>query len=518
MNAQLLHPVDSGLRRLLFEDFELRLDSGELFQDGSPVKLQPQPAKVLEILASRSGEVVSREELRQLVWGDAFVDFDASLNFCVKEIRRALGDSATSPRFVETVPRRGYRFLMSVRTDEETPEPPQAPPLHPQPWSRLGAAGTAVGLLILLMVLLGSSLQRVPAPKDGPKTRLKPSSESANEAWLQGIYHLEHEQYEEADASFGKVILLDPDFAPAYPKLAKAQLKRKKPQDPEVAEALVRRALELDPDLADAHALLGELLFHQLDWSGAEQEIQKALDLDPENAEAYLAHSLYLQALGRHAEAIEAVRRARDLAPSSMLAGSNYAWYLYLDRQYEEAIRQARNTLKLYPLSAKTMPKEAQEGVLVCQDTILSSARMLGDRETALAAARGILETLGRPEEAARLRDLDEFWRGRELRIQKARRTMALDPFHPAKNAMVMGERERALDLLSRCTPKGALAQPFAAVEPVFDELHGDLRWPRVLNCLKLPAGETAFDWSEPFVPPGESGFEPGEPLVPVQR
>lgn len=498
MSTQLLQPVDSGLRRLLFEDFELRLDSGELFQGGSPVKLQPQPAKVLEALANRSGEVVSREEIRQLVWGDAFVDFDASLNFCIKEIRRALGDSATSPRFVETVPRRGYRFLMPVRIAEDSREllpqapPPPALPVPTRRWPRLGvAAGMAVGLLVLLTSLLG--LQPDPSLKRRPKTEPKPSSEDANEAWLQGIYLLEHEEYEKAETRLRDVMTLDPDFAPAYPKLAKAQLKREKPPDPEVPEALVRRALELDPDLADAHALLGVLLFHKLDWSGADREIQKALELDPQNADAYLTRSLYLQALGWNAEAIAAAKRAREIDPASMVADANIAWYLYLDHRYEESIHQARKTLDLFPLSSKTEPGAALESVKVCQDTILSSARMLGDRETALTAAKAILEALERPDEAARLRSLDEFWRGREQRIQEKLRTMAFDPYTQAKNAMIMGDRERALNLLSRCVPKGALATPFAAVDPVFDELHDDPRWPKILDdCLKLPADAPA--------------------------
>jgi DNA-binding winged helix-turn-helix (wHTH) protein/tetratricopeptide (TPR) repeat protein len=483
-------------QRLFFEDFELRLDSGELFQGGAPVKLQPQPAKVLEALASRSGEVASREEIRQLVWGDAFVDFDASLNFCIKEIRRALGDSATSPRFVETVPRRGYRFLLPVRTakdSRELPLPAPPPAVLPAPkarrWPTLGvAAGMAVGLLILLIVLLGTRLHQFPSSKDRPKTEPKPPSEPANEAYLWGVYLLKQEEYEKAEASFQETILLDPNFAPAYPKLAKAQLmNRGKPQKPEIAEAAVRHALELDPGLADAHALLGQLLFGRLDWNGARREIQTALAADPWNADAHLADSLYLQALGRNPEAIAAVKRARELDPAGMVADANLAWYLYLDHQYEEAIRQARKVVEIYPLGT-TAPREAKESLLVAQDTILSSAWMLGDRETALAAAKGILEALGKPEEANRLRNLDEFWRGREQRIQEALRTMAVDPYTPAKNAMVMGERERALTLLSRCAPKGSLAFPFAAVEPLFEELHDDPRWPKVLDCLKLPA------------------------------
>ena len=498
MNAQPpLSPMDSGLRRLFFAGFELRLDSGELFQGGTPVKLQPQPAKVLEVLAGRSGEVVSREEIRQLVWGDAFVDFDASLNFCIKEIRRALGDSATSPRFVETVPRRGYRFLMPVRTEEEAPQLPQTPPL-PAPkarWSRLGKAGMNVSLLILLTFLLGSRLHRVPAPKDGPKEPARSSSEPANEAYREGIYYLEHEEYEEADASFGKTVLLDPQFAPAYAALALARVKDTLmglPPVPDVegTEAAALRALKLEPGLPEAHNALGLIrLLRYHDWTGASREIRTALERDPESHEAYLAESLYLAALGWHEEAIKAVQRAREIDPDSMLAGANYAWYFYLDGQYEEAIRQARNVLKLDPLRAKTA------SVLICQDTILLSAWMRGDRETALMAAKEGLEALGLHQEAGRLRDLKEFFRGREQRIQKTMQAAPVDPYFLARTAMIQGERDRALDLLSRCAPKGSLSFPFAAVDPVFDELHGDPRWSKILDdCLELPADAPARD------------------------
>jgi DNA-binding winged helix-turn-helix (wHTH) protein/tetratricopeptide (TPR) repeat protein len=159
-----------GPSRLLFDEFELRPGSGELLLAGSPVKLQPQPARVLEALAARSGEVVSREEIRQLVWGDSFVDFDASLNFCIKQIRRALGDSATEPRYVETIPKRGYRFLQPVRMEQapglevSSPEPEPAPPespVLPRPkprtrWSPLAGLTAAGVAAVLLVFLIGS--------------------------------------------------------------------------------------------------------------------------------------------------------------------------------------------------------------------------------------------------------------------------------------------------------------------------------------------------------------------------
>src|SRR5580765_3813538 len=106
---------------LRFGAFELR--PGELRHQGDPIKLAPQPLKVLDRLARRSGEVVTRTEIRDHVWsGDTFVDFEQGLNFCIRQIREVLGDTADAPRFIETLPRRGYRFLMPVKSGLAQPE------------------------------------------------------------------------------------------------------------------------------------------------------------------------------------------------------------------------------------------------------------------------------------------------------------------------------------------------------------------------------------------------------------
>ena len=101
--------------RLRFGAFELDLKNGELRRGGALVKLQPQPSKVLALLATRAGQLVVREEIQQQVWtNDTFVDFDQGLNYCIRQIRAALSDDAETPEFIETVPRRGYRFLAAV--------------------------------------------------------------------------------------------------------------------------------------------------------------------------------------------------------------------------------------------------------------------------------------------------------------------------------------------------------------------------------------------------------------------
>src|SRR5579862_2603917 len=104
-------------RTLRFGLFELDLRSAELWKQGRKVRLEGQPVQVLICLLKRPGELVTREELRQELWpADTYVNFEHGLNAAVKRLRRALNDSADNPRFVETLPRRGYRFLAPVES------------------------------------------------------------------------------------------------------------------------------------------------------------------------------------------------------------------------------------------------------------------------------------------------------------------------------------------------------------------------------------------------------------------
>jgi DNA-binding winged helix-turn-helix (wHTH) protein/Tol biopolymer transport system component len=102
-------------RRLRFAQFELDLDARELLRDGRPVRIQPQPLRVLEILVLQAGTLVTRDELRQRIWDEAtFVEFDQGLNYCIRQIRLALGEDAATPLFIETLKKRGYRFTARV--------------------------------------------------------------------------------------------------------------------------------------------------------------------------------------------------------------------------------------------------------------------------------------------------------------------------------------------------------------------------------------------------------------------
>ena len=107
-----------------FGSFELDLDAERLLKNGRSIRIQPQPFKLLCLLTNRPGMLVTREEIQAALWaGDTFVDFDQGVNFAVKQVRDALGDRADDSLYIQTVPKRGYRFLAPVETG---PEPVEA--------------------------------------------------------------------------------------------------------------------------------------------------------------------------------------------------------------------------------------------------------------------------------------------------------------------------------------------------------------------------------------------------------
>jgi eukaryotic-like serine/threonine-protein kinase len=133
--------------KICFGAFQLDPASGELCKAGRPVKIHPQPFRVLLLLAERSGQIVTREEIRRCLWGDnTLVEFEGGINFCVRQIRAALEDDAENPRYLQTLPRRGYRFIATATFLEpaedsilSAPAPAVEPKLPPEEVAKLAA-------------------------------------------------------------------------------------------------------------------------------------------------------------------------------------------------------------------------------------------------------------------------------------------------------------------------------------------------------------------------------------------
>lgn len=156
----------SGLRRLRFADFEVDLATGELWRGAEHVRIQDLPFRLLAALLERPGELVTRADLNQRLWGtETFVDVDAGVNTAVAKLREALNDSADAPRFIETVPKRGYRFLAPVdviQADPAAPIEPTGPAPIASPIARVPpprrpratiVAATLAGVLVIIVGL-----------------------------------------------------------------------------------------------------------------------------------------------------------------------------------------------------------------------------------------------------------------------------------------------------------------------------------------------------------------------------
>ena len=158
------YTLSDTYRLLRFGVFELNLDLEKLHKNGTPLKLPPQPFKLLALLASRSGQVVTRDEIQEQLWGNAtFIDYEQGVNKCIKQIRTTLSDNPDNPLYLETIPRRGYRFLAPVRAKLVPVPPPQV---------KEASSG-------LIANVAGQVRQRIEAATQAPTPSSPPTTETS---------------------------------------------------------------------------------------------------------------------------------------------------------------------------------------------------------------------------------------------------------------------------------------------------------------------------------------------------
>lgn len=523
--------------RLRFGEFELRLVSGELLRDGEPVGLQRRPARVLETLARRPGRTVLRREIREAVWGpDAHVDADQSINYCIRQIRVALDDHADDPRYVQTVPRRGYRFIAPVEElfeDEggSAPAPtssPRAPAAEGSSANAPEAAGESgsvpiaelfgrriggrlLGVVLVLLLGVGTVFVLRQALGDGqPAGRPAESGErevasgperrrpapprapvviprEAHDRYLEARYLLDRASPDQFPTVGREAIeLLDqslseaPEFAPAWGALAEAWLYRLDMPRPEAmrqAGQAARTALELDPDLVKAHEILATTgLFLRIDWDSAVRHVRSALETDPRSTDALFLRALVLSAAGRHRQAIATARRTIELDPGKLQIAS-LGWLQFFARNFEQAIEEADRVLALAPSD------EPSHRVKVY------AALELGDEESAFAELERSwrLETGAAAEEDPPWHDVTDFFR-RRLEEQRAVEGW-VNPALEATFAIYAGEPGAALEPLVRgCEERSSgWDLPFARIDPRWDPLRDTSGFSRLLDCVGRP-------------------------------
>jgi DNA-binding winged helix-turn-helix (wHTH) protein/tetratricopeptide (TPR) repeat protein len=335
-----------------FDGWVLRPSSGELLRDGTTQRLAQQPLRMLIELLDHPGEVVTRERLVQVLWPKGIVDFDNSLNAVVRKLRLALGDESDTPRYIETLPRIGYRFIGPM-----TP----APAPSKVRWAIAGAVGL-VGVLAGLIwwdahqprTLMGPIAQV--GDSDGVG---RSSNQRAYELYLDGKFQRSRRDVNgspKAIEDFQAALREDPYFADAWAALAEtytgAGITQWMPIDAAFKEARTAalRAIELDPKLASAHASLATIKLHyDFDYAGVERELNAARTADDHYSRIWHTFGLLRGYQGRTDEAFKYVGRARELEPMTLLYSYSYASLLYQTRRYPEAIEYARALLASQP-------------------------------------------------------------------------------------------------------------------------------------------------------------------------
>jgi DNA-binding winged helix-turn-helix (wHTH) protein/Tfp pilus assembly protein PilF len=333
---------------LRFGVFEADLRAGKLTRNGIRVRLQDLPFRALTLLLSRPGEVITREDFRHALWpAGVFVDFEQGINSAMMRLRDALGDSAGNPVFVETIERRGYRWIAPVRpveagsaqvqrpesglpgSREGSPVAIPAPQSFRTLWRRL-----IVGLPLLAVLLFGFWMVRPgwrhakASAKSSSSQHLQASANrEAEELYLQGRFYWNKrtpESLHQAVDAFTQAIAHDPNYSDAYVGLADSyNLLREFSVMPAneayfKAFAAAKKAVELDPQSSDAHATLAFVTYFGMwDAVDAEKEFRHALLLDFNNAKAHHWFATFLHSIGRHDEALSEIQLARKLEPNS---------------------------------------------------------------------------------------------------------------------------------------------------------------------------------------------------------
>ncbi|HKD01707.1 MAG TPA: tetratricopeptide repeat protein [Terriglobales bacterium] len=341
--------------------FEADLRAGELRRNGVKVRLQDLPFRALTLLLSRPGEVITREEFRQALWPpDVFVDFEQGISSAVMRLRDALRDAAENPIFIQTIERRGYRWIGPLHPPEGTA------PLPPEEESVTVAAPTdarsvhwrkAVFGLPVLLLLLVAAWRFWPAHRysryvRGATTARSTAHREAEEFYLKGRFYWDKrtpESLNQAVDAFTQAIVHDPNYSDAYVGLADCyNLLREFSAMPENeaysrAYAAAKKAVELGPQSSEAHASLAFVTFWGMwDAAGAEKEFRRALELDPNNAKAHHWYATALQALNREDEGLAEIGIARRLDPGSASILADQGELLLSSGHVDEAAKLLR--------------------------------------------------------------------------------------------------------------------------------------------------------------------------------
>jgi len=444
--------------------------TGELVGERTTLRLAPQPALVLSLLLEHAGDLVTRDALRQRLWPNTIVEFDKGLNFCIREVRAALDDNALSPKYVETLPRRGYRFVAAVqRVSIDPPGPAAARPIRsgrPVRARSIILAGLALLCVVALMEWARSGV-RAPDPR-------------ARELIEMGGFLLRRGNQVDVARSvsfFRRALALDPGYARAYGGLGTAFIQLARADE---GKAALRRSLELDPRLWASHLNLAlQASYVDYDRRAADMHFRRALALARNQVVVRHTYAWFLAVSGNMNGALKQMRAALQLDPVSPRVNGDVGRLFYLAGRQNEAVAQCRRTQELLPDALG--PRNCVIHALV-QKAAYGEARM---EALATLLSRGADDHLvARVRASDSLTALDTYWRWAATVIGTSADDTGDSHVYAAAAWARAGEPDSAFAQLQSAFKLHCQVLPQVAIDPAFAGIHDDPRYSDLLGRI----------------------------------
>ena len=471
--------------RYVFGPFRMLPDVGKLTCNGTPVAIQPKAFEILLLLVSRPQEVISREEIRAQVWGGINVE-SKNIGVQIVAVRKALDDSPGEPRYIETIPRRGYRFIAPVVREER---------VIPKPVPIRFASARVVFLTIAFLVACGMAFgliavrtRRAPDMGSG-RSVVAVGTPEARALYERGMYVYSHGGAAQvALGYFEEATRRDPACAAAYAAIAKtyvvlADAQHRAAEPLTRAEDAARTALRLDPTLSDAWltlAVTGSEL--HWDWMGAESAYRRAIEVDPANATAHEWYGSFLALTGRTSLALREAKRAVQLEPRSSSKYHNLGEVLLYAGDCQGAVEPLNSALQLSPRDQWGQYLLAR--AYICLDSRQQDASRLFFTKTLPAFEPPPLEDFAGAYEQSGSQGIRRALLKNFLAEDQVQ---PVDPVVLASAYAAAGEKSKALDAIDRGLTEHTSMLRHLAADPNFDVLRNEPRFEKALTTIRLP-------------------------------
>jgi DNA-binding winged helix-turn-helix (wHTH) protein/Tfp pilus assembly protein PilF len=492
-----------------FGVFEADVCSGELRKNGVRVKIQDLPFRALKLFVSKPNQILSRDEFRQALWPEnVFVDFDHGISSAINRLRDALGDSADNPLFIETLDRRGYRWIAPTHVPapvvpagpkliHSVAVPPAATPTVPVlPGNSTVSKPSlltfqrawvfALPTFVLLVAAWGfkpvyratKAAVNKPHAISQAAASDRPATE-AQELYLKGRFYWNKRTPDDLNKAvdfFTQSIIHDPSYAPAYVGLADCyNLLREYTLMPASeayprALAAAKRAVELDDQSSEAHASLAFGLFWgNWDATNAEREFRRAIELNPHNAVAHHWYATFLGTAGRHQEALAEIERAQTLDPASKSILADKGQILAGAGRRDEAAALLKQLEATEPdfISPHRYLKEIDFA-----NGVYGSFLAEWKREATLMHDAATLKLIAAAEKGYAFSGARGLLQSMEIQQRELYEEGSLSPYPLAQTEALLGNKQEALRLLAIANQKHDERILAIASDATLDALH----------------------------------------------